>query len=246
MPAVKDTDDGGQGGPVFLSILVPSTEYWPADFAMSLMALQQLLGYQPLADDFRHNLINERGSLIAYQRENLADKALAEGATHLLWLDSDMKFPPSLVHQLFRHDLPVVACNYVKRKIPAMPNSKRMDGKLIATNRNSHGLEEASSAGFGAVLMKREVLESVPKPWFDTVWLRHEDGSHEMVGEDVFFFRKARQVAGVPLYVDHDASQHVAHIGTFEYENALCAATWEEVDCEDAKAVVMGDEVRSA
>lgn len=224
-----------------LAILVPSTEYWPADFALSLMTLQQLLGYQPLGGEgFRHNLINERGSLIAYQRENLADQALESGATHLLWLDSDMKFPPNLVHRLFKHDLPLVACNYVKRKIPAMPNSKNLDGKLIATNRDSHGLEEASSAGFGAVLMKREVLEKTPKPWFDTVWLRHEDGHIEMVGEDVFFFSKVRQVGGFKLFIDHDASQRVSHIGTFEYDNALCAATWEEVDEPEAHELVMG------
>ena len=105
MPERKDNTEG-QGSPVYLAILVPSTELWLADFALSLISMQQLLGYHPLGDDFKHNLINERGSLIAYQRENLADQALEAGATHLLWLDSDMKFPPNLIHRLFKHGLP--------------------------------------------------------------------------------------------------------------------------------------------
>jgi len=238
MPVRKDKSRG-QGSPVSLAILVPSTEYWHADFALSLMSMQQLLGYQPLAENFRHNLINERGSLISLQRENLADMALDSDATHILWLDSDMKFPPNLIHRLFKHQLPLVACNYVKRKIPAMPNTKGLDGRLIATNRDSHGLQEAMSDGCGAVLMTREVLEKTPKPWFDVVWLRKEDGTLEMIGEDVFFFQKARSVGGFPLHIDHDASQRLGHIGTFEYENSLCAVTWEEVDLEECKAKVM-------
>ena len=239
MPEAKDKSEG-QGSPVNLAICVPSGDQWYADFAMSVMSIQQMLGYHPLSKDFKHNLINERGSLIAYQRENMADRALAAGATHILWLDSDMKLPANLVHHLFKHDLPVVACNYVKRIIPAMPNSKDMDGKLIATDRDSHGLVEADSAGFGAVLVKREVFEKMPKPWFDTVWI-NKDGTHEMMGEDVFFFRAMRHFTDYKLYIDHDASQKIGHIGSFTYENYLASATWDEMDdAEETKARVMG------
>jgi len=240
MPEAKESK--GQGRPVHLAICVPSTDYWLADFALSVMSMQQLLGYHPLSDDFKHNLINERGSLIAYQRENLAKQALKSGATHILWLDSDMKFPPNLIHKLFKHDLPIVGCNYVKRKIPSMPNTKTPDGqKLIATNRDSHGLEKAGSMGFGAVLMKREVLEAMPEPWFDTVWLDKGEGKEpEMVGEDVFFFQKMHHFTDYELYVDHDASQKVSHMGTFEYDNALCEATWDEVDHDITKEAMMG------
>jgi len=239
MPEAKDTPVG-QGRPVNLAVCVPSGDQWYADFAMSVMAMQQLLGYHPLSDDFKHNLVNERGSLIDYQRENMADRALESGATHLLWLDSDMKFPANLIHRLFKHDLPVVACNYVKRIVPAMPNSKDLNGKLIATNRDSTGLVEASSAGFGAVLMKREVLEAIPKPWFDQVWLDKGEGKLEKMGEDVFFFHKMRKLTNHRLYIDHDASQQVMHVGSFEYSNALAEATWNEVDDpEDMQARIM-------
>lgn len=237
MPEAKDKTQG-QGGPVKLAILVPSGDFWLADFALSVFSLQQLLGYHPPCEDFKFNLINDRGSLIAYQRHHLAKKVVEGGYTHALWLDSDMKFRPDLFHKLFEHDLPIVACNYVKRKIPAMPNSKDLNGKLISTTRESHGLVEADSAGFGAVLMKVEVLKAMGEPYFDTVWYEKDD-KLEMVGEDVFFFRKARHL-GYPLYMDHDASQHVSHIGTFEYDNALCEATWDEVELDELKEKMVG------
>ena len=220
----------GQGGPINLVVCVPSIEYWHADFALSLMSMQQLLCTHPLGEDFKHNLINERGALISLQREHLADMAMEEGATHLMWLDSDMKFPPNIVHRLYKHRVPLVACNYVKRKIPAMPNTKTMDNKLIATNPESTGLVEAGSAGFGAMLMERQVLEKTPKPWFDTVWMDKGEKGLEMMGEDVFFCQKVRKLAGIPLLIDHDTSQKVGHIGTFEYTNTLCAATWDEME----------------
>ena len=237
MPGAKPNK--GQGSPVQLAILVPSMDTWVADFAMSVMSVQQMLGYHPLSNDFKHNLINERGSLIALQREHLGEKALESGATHFLWLDSDMKFPANLAHLLFRHDLPIVACNYVKRIVPALPNTKDLSGKLIATNRDSHGLVEAGSAGFGAVLMKREVLEKTPQPWFDTVWMDKGGGKVEMMGEDVFFFHKVKQVSGYKLFIDHDASQQVSHIGNFEYDNALAEATWNETDMDELKEKMM-------
>ena len=51
-----------------------------------------------------------------------------------------------------------------------------------------------------------------------------------MMGEDVFFFHKMRHFTDHRLFIDHDASQHVSHIGTFEYSNALADATWDEIE----------------
>lgn len=240
MSEPKDITEG-HGRPVHLCVLVPSGDYWLADFALSLMTMQQLWVHHPLSRDFKHNLINERGSLVDYQREMLAEQGLDSGATHFLWLDSDMRFPANLAHLLFKHDLPCVACNYVKRRLPAMPNTKSVENRLIATNRDSHGLVEAASTGFGAVMIKREVLEAMEQPYFDTAWIPRRDGKPglEKVGEDVFFFHKMRKFTPYKLYVDHDASQKVAHIGTFDYENALAEATWDELEMDDLKSSVM-------
>lgn len=227
----------GQGRPIKLAILIPSGDKWDADFALSLLQLQRYIIMFEACDDF--TIINERGSLIAMQRENMVDTALSdETVTHLLFLDSDMSFPPNLFNLLLKHDLPIVACNYVKRAIPSMPNSRDVNGKFISTTKQSIGLEEADSAGFGAVLIKREVFEGTEKPWFDTVWLDKGD-KFELMGEDVFFFRKARKLGGYPLFVDHDASQKIGHVGTYTYENWMCETTWQELDMPEYKQEVV-------
>ena len=234
MGNAKDNTQG-QGSPVGLAILVPSMDSWDADFCLSLLQLQRYLLYKPVCDDFDFMIINERGSLIANQRENMVLEALKnETVTHILWLDSDMSFPPNLFHRLLSHDLPIVGCNYVKRTIPSFPNSRSTKGKVISTPKEARGLEEADSAGFGAVLLKREVVERTPRPWFDTVWLDKGEGKFEMMGEDVFFFRKARKVGGYPLFIDHSISQKIGHVGTYTYENWMCEAALQEASDQEA------------
>lgn len=226
----------GHGGPVGLAILIPSGDSWDANFALSLLSLQRYLMYDPICDDFDFMMINERGSIIQYQRENMVDKALEnDKVTHILCLDSDMEFPPNLFHRLYSHDLPLVACNYVKRTIPSFPNSRALSGKLISTMKESRGLEEAQSAGFGALLAKREVFEQTEKPWFDTVWLEKPEGKLELMGEDVFFFRKARELGRFPLFIDHSLSQKVRHVGTYSYENWMCESAFEVYGQDEAR-----------
>lgn len=226
-----------------LAILIPSMEIVHADFMVSLATLQAMIHQAPpwkteKGEDFNYNILNERGSIIQISRQSLAQQALDWGATDILWLDSDMQFPPNILHLLARHDLPVVACNYVKRQIPAMPNSKTMNGKLLATNKWSSGLEEAGSTGFGCMLMKAEVLTRVEPPWFDCCWVIR-DGNLAAVGEDVFFCHKLRELAGIKTMVDHDASKLIGHIGTFSYTNDLCEATWNEMDDQKLKSELM-------
>lgn len=238
MTETKDTTEG-QGRPVRLAIMIPSGDAWEADFALSLLQLQRYLMHDPVCENFDFMLINERGSLVTLQRENMVDTALGnEDVTHMLWLDSDMTFPPNLFHRLYSHDLPMVACNYVKRSVPAFPNSRALNGKLIGTAKETRGLEEAESAGFGAVLMQREVFENTPKPWFDTVWLDKGD-KLELLGEDVFFFRKARKLADYPLFIDHSISQKIGHVGTYTYENWMCETAWEVWGDNDAQQEMM-------
>lgn len=196
-----------------------------ADFAMALLGMQNYLLQRPPVEDMQYNIYNERGSLIQLNRHRLVEKALGAGSTHFLFLDSDMTFHPTLFHQLLSHDLPMVGCNYTKRVVPATSNTVTKDGKMMLTTDEKHGLEPAESAGFGAMLIKAEVFKAMEPPWFDCVWLT--DG--QMVGEDVFFFRKAAK-HGFELMIDHDASWHVGHIGQFEYTNNLCGATFDELD----------------
>lgn len=208
-----------------LAICIPSGDMIHADFSMSLLGMQNFFLQRPPVREFRYNIYNERGSLIQLSRHKLVERALGEECTHLLFLDSDMTFPRDTLHRLLQHNLPIVGCNYVKRVIPATSNTVATDGKMLMTTDDKHGLEPAASAGFGVLLLKTEVCKAIEPPWFDCVWL--EDG--RLIGEDVFFFRKAAR-AGYTLMIDHDVSREVGHVGSFEYTNNLCAATFSELN----------------
>ncbi len=207
-----------------LGICIPSMDLVHADFAMSLLGMQNLILQRPPRVDMEYNIYNERGSLIQLSRHKLAERCVQDGCTHMLFLDSDMTFPADSFHRLLARNHPVVGCNYVKRTIPATSNTVSMDDKMLLTTEDKTGLEPARSAGFGVLLIDVDVLRQVPPPWFDCVWMTNG----ELMGEDVFFFKKLAH-HGFTLMIDHDLSKEIGHIGQFEYTNNLCYATFDEL-----------------
>jgi hypothetical protein len=51
-------------------------------------------------------------------------------------------------------------------------------------------------------------------PWFHIPW--NEKELKFDCGEDIYFCRKARK-AGHKIYLDHDLSKEIAHIGQYEF-----------------------------
>ena len=215
---------------------IPSGDNWNADFAVSLINLQTYLFQNIPKGGVDLYLSNYRSSILQDSRQQLANGAVRKDATHLLFLDADMTFPPDTINRLLKHNKPLVCANYVKRVIPATTNTIDADGQAVFSPPGKKGLQEVMSAGFGVSLISTEVFKGMTKPYFDMVWLDNE----QIVGEDVFFFRKVRHELGLSLYVDHDLSQDVAHIGTFEYMNSMAEETdsyIREVTGIDARAV---------
>ena len=56
------------------------------------------------------------GTLLVSQRNDLVRLAKEETASHIIWIDSDMRFPPDLFSRLLKHDQDVVAANCPKRR----------------------------------------------------------------------------------------------------------------------------------
>jgi GT2 family glycosyltransferase len=161
------------------------------------------------------------GTLIFDQREKLAQVALKEGCDAVLYIDSDMRFPPDLITIMLSREVGIVGVNAVTRRKPCMPTAKLLvkseDEKGIrhhwsnVDSRGKEGIEKITAVGFGAVMIRKEVFENVPQPWFDAGW-----GPTGVVGEDVHFCVKAGD-NGFDTYVDHELSMHIKHIGTYEY-----------------------------
>lgn len=144
------------------------------------------------------------GTLLPSQRTGLVKEAIERHFGHILFIDSDMRFPEDLLDKLKAHKKDIVGVNYKQRQADKWVAGFPSNGKV--------GLEEVDALGFGAILIRTEVFIMMEQPWFATPY----DGQG-FVGEDVFFCRKAQE-AGYKIFVDHDLSKEIRHIGTKEYE----------------------------
>lgn len=157
------------------------------------------------------------GMVVDWARNDLARTALhtkceytGKHFTHLLWLDADHTFNPDLAVQLAGHmkdpEVDAVSALYYSRTGPTLPVAFVKDD---TPDKYKHypivivpkTLCEVDAVGFGAILMKRDVFERVPEPWF-TIDYR--------AGEDVAFCVKAKE-HGVRFFLD--GSYTIGHIG---------------------------------
>lgn len=147
------------------------------------------------------------GSILSNLRCLLAKTAVEEGASHILFLDSDMRFPEDTLKKLLSHNLDIVGANCKQRTQDEF--TARKNGKFISS-KNKTGIEEVDIVGCGVTLIKTDVFKKLDKPWFSMPW----DGKSH-IGEDVFFCTIAKD-AGFKIFIDHDLSQNIRHVGDIE------------------------------
>ena len=163
-----------------------------------------------------------KSSLIYDARNALAKQAMDGDFDYILWLDSDVQFEPDLLKRLMAHidnGLDFVSGLYFKRCYPTAPVVfktiiQRKEGKELITEALTYNdypkdqLFEVDAAGFGAVLMKVDLLRKVWNkyglPFSPSLGL----------GEDMSFCWRAKQV-GAKLYCD--SSIKLRHIGLTAY-----------------------------
>ena len=130
--------------------------------------------------------------------------------THLLWLDDDQIFNADMLLYLARNGhLDMVSAVYYCRVGAHLPVAYVKDDE---PNIYSHypliqipeTVFEIDAVGFGAVLMRRDVLDRVEDPYF-----QFGTGDNHC-GEDIYFCTHAKQ-AGVRIWLD--GSYRIAHIG---------------------------------
>lgn len=184
----------------------PTRESVPASFALDLAQL-----YGKCKEHMPTVLGFVGATYVHVGREFVVKAAYQHQATHLLWLDSDMRFPPETALRLLLHDKPVVGANYVMRR-PQVTFTAMRDGQRVETTQASTGLESVDVVGMGVLLMRMDVLEGLSKPYF-----RHGlNDAGEDIGEDVLLCR-ALKAAGHDIYIDHDLSKEVGHVGQYTF-----------------------------
>ena len=224
------------GDPIKIAILIPTHEKVDALWAYDLAQLTMLTtATMPENEGHSISVLMMTSTYIHKARQELLQEAIRIGSTHVLWLDSDMRFPADALLRLLQRNVPVVGINYSKRRLPpefvAIKRIPRedddpQDGEVLHTNEDSEGLEEVDILGFGCVLMEVATLVNLPDPQYDP-WFMFGKTSHGAdIGEDAWFCIKMLQdVCNTKIFVDHDLSKDCAHIGPFEFKPYHAEAT---------------------
>ena len=143
-------------------------------------------------------------------REQLVSRAIEAGMTHLMFLDDDMMFEPQIIDILLGRRQPIVTTNYLIKTEPAKDFvAVDLKGKRLATTERSKGIVPITYSGFGVSVFELEVFKKIPQPWFAPKFVPE---SNSYTTEDLPFFEKAIE-AGYKVYLDHEASKLVSHIG---------------------------------
>jgi hypothetical protein len=205
-----------------VAILIPACDMCNTGFAMSLAHMLSTTYRAMLTGEIPPIAIsvNSYGtSILPFSRQILAKTALEQGATHMLWIDSDMEFPGDMLLRFLRHDKAIVGVNAMSRRKPYRNTAQTAPAEYLSTTLESTGLEKVYRMGFGVVWVATEVFEKMELPWFEFQWAPELSVFR---GEDYVFFEKAKAL-GYECYVDHDISKAVYHVGSFGFNPLLMA-----------------------
>ena len=181
-------------------IAVPCMNQVPAEFADSLSRLTAH-GLR----DYRLGQIFKMGSLIYTSRDEIAKRAIEDGADYVMWFDSDMVFPPNTLELLMEHmenpEIDMVSGLYFRRVQPFTPvlfdKLELGDDKVEWTDFEEIKAEpfEVGGCGFGCVLMPTDIFIDVQSE-FGQMFTPIKG-----MGEDLSFCWRARQL-GFSIWCD--------------------------------------------
>ena len=185
---------------------VPSTENVKAQFAVALASM----GIATVVKGIAVGVASAQGCYISSNRNLLVDQAREAQATHVMFLDSDMVFPPDTALRLLAWDEDIVGATYARRTPPYQSNLTLAPGTVVPPN----GLVAAKVLPTGVMLVKLSVFDLLPRPWF---FLSYDpknpspDYPDGLIGEDVHFCAGALR-AGLKVYCDIGLSYQIGHI----------------------------------
>lgn len=212
-------------------IAVPSTDHVHANFAMNgLGPLLYGLGLRrtPIA------LVNTKGSLVAKNRDNAVLAAQGYKCEWLLFLDSDLTFPPDTLERLLAHGKDIVGATYARRTPPHSNLAKPKDGMSATVN----GLVEVDALPTGCLLIRMAVFERLRRPYFRCSALEEGETLGDVqgpatLGEDYNFCRAAK-AAGFSVWMDTELSFALIHWGEMGWKiadgDAADAPRFEQVE----------------
>ena len=199
--------------PIRIAVCVPSQGQWKSGFGRSLaLMFSYAAGKKWKGHDLHLLLINTEMSMLCTSREELVKGALRNNAQYILFLDCDMSFPGDLIHRFLDRGKDFISANCTTRKFPVVQVAHTLSGEPMES-RGKTGVQEAQHTGLACAMINCEPLKRLQQPLFLMDWI---PAQQKYCGEDVYFTQKLAQI-GVRIYIDHDISPKVKHIGTYHY-----------------------------
>lgn len=188
-----------------IAICIPhSYENFQKYFVRSLLSLTSSFYIYNSTVGNKHeiNVFIQDEGWIDFMRERLAEQAIEKGYTHLLWLDTDMSFPPGMIQRMIewferKDNLEAVTGLYTWKKPPYRPHtyiSLTEEGRFtVGAGFPTDAAFSVEGAGYGCLMIKADVYKRTEKPWFQ---FRYPSGQKDDrgEGEDLYFFRKAKGI----------------------------------------------------
>lgn len=205
-----------------LLIGVPTLDYMNVEFVRSLTALLMRLR----DDGVNFDLDIESGTLVYIARERIANKAITEEYSHVLWLDADMVFGPDLLDDLMFSGKSFVSGIYhARRKGYASCIFKGIDvGGVERFDDYPKETFEIAGCGFGCVLIETEIIRAVKRAYgtcFTPI---------KSYGEDLAFCKRCRDI-GYSLWCEPSVvCGHIGHITIYPEDHEQWKTTISNID----------------
>jgi len=161
-----------------------------------------------LAANSKHDyrfIISTRGYNTSENRNYIATQAVKKSCDYLFFIDDDMIFPPDTLDKLLAHKKDIVGGVYMTKYEQQEPVVEYLD------NERPNELFKCKAIGTGMMLIKTDVFNKLPQPWFKYEWYKNGmvKRSHDWI-----FCEDARN-DGIEVWAD--PTLDIKHIGVKEF-----------------------------
>jgi len=176
-------------------LAIPARDEIHTDFAVCLFGLCSNAANRITGTAFL------RGTCLSNQRQRGVKQALSsKTCTHILFLDSDMLFPPNVGERLLAHNAPIVGVDYRTRVAPHRRTACDANHNAYTT---TSGVHPVANIGTGILLISLSVFTDMSIPFFP-----HLIHNGTITTEDIGFCSKVN----TPILCDFDLSKEVSHL----------------------------------
>lgn len=186
---------------------------------VSVFFLQSLWRCRGTVGPYKLDVFHYARGIVHVARNAVALHAVDRGYSHVLFVDDDMIVPPDLVQRLLAANKDVVGTLAYQRlgdHLPCVFNwDKGANGYVPVHGVEKKGLLKVDAVGFGAVMIKVDVIKAMLEENAADPDMREQDRLREVfswgrLGEDLGFCKRAVAL-GYEVWVDTDVI--LGHVG---------------------------------